>query len=175
MFSKRLVLVIRRSEFKGAAISQFINLGKHRVMSLRKLNFALSVMSVFAITQFTTYVALASDDACMDHSARIAELERKVAEIEKRLGQVPTVGLGQMVRHSDGSVHRMTHAEALSYCSARGGLPTAKQLALLLNTKGLSDKPLQGFPKYSPKNETPFYYSHASYERPEGDEGVEWL
>ena len=136
---------------------------------------ASALVGILAISALSIGVAQASDDACKDHSARIAELEKKVADIEKRLDQVPTVTLGSIVRNADGSVRRMNHSEAISYCATRGGLPTAKQLALALNAKGVSATAREGFYKVAPKNEPAFYYNYGAYERPTGDEGSEWF
>lgn len=149
------------------------------MMKSKRASALVAVLAVSSLSIGLARAAQASDDACKDHSARIAELERKVAEIENRLDQVPPsspgVTLGSIVRNADGSVRRMTQNEAVSYCATRGGLPTAKQLALALNAKGVSDTARDGFYQVAPKNETPFYYKNYAYERPTGDEGREWF
>ncbi len=80
--------------------------------------------------------------------------------------------LGPIARNTDGSVRQMTQREATSYCSTRGGLPNIKQLALSLNPNGVSDTRRDEYSKVAPQNETQFYYSDASYNRPPGDEGL---
>ncbi len=141
----------------------------------KRVSALVGILAISALSIGVARVAQASGDACKDQTARIAELEKKVAEIEKRLDQVPTVTLGPIVRNTDGSVLRMTQNKAARYCATRGGLPTAKQLALALNAKGVSDIAREGFYEVAPKNETPFYYNYGSYERPTGDEGSEWF
>jgi hypothetical protein len=80
--------------------------------------------------------------------------------------------LGPIARNTDGSVSRMTHREATSYCATRGGLPSIKQLASLLNPNGVSDTPRDEYSRVAPQNETQFYYNDGSYNRPPGDEGL---
>ncbi len=80
--------------------------------------------------------------------------------------------LGPIARNADGSVSRMTQREAVSYCSTRGGLPTIKQLALLMNPNGVSDTRRDEYSKVAPQSEPQFYYTDASYIRPPGDEGL---
>jgi len=85
-----------------------------------------------------------------------------------------TAKLGSTVTKADGSVRRMTYAEAVKYCARRGGLPTAKQFALALNPDGVSDEAVQGFLKFLPRNQPAFYYSPISYDAPSSVEGREW-
>jgi hypothetical protein len=79
--------------------------------------------------------------------------------------------LGPIARNADGSVSQMSHREAVSYCSTRGGLPTIKQLALLMNPNGVSDTRRDEYSKVAPQSEPQFFYTEASYLRPPGDEG----
>ena len=87
----------------------------------------------------------------------------------------PVPLLGSTVRNADGSVLWMTYSEAVTYCSTRGGLPTAKQLAMALNPTGVSDRPRVGFKRISPKNEDRFYYNRDSYLRPSGEDRHDWF
>ena len=85
------------------------------------------------------------------------------------------VTLGPIVRNPDGSVKHMSHEQAVRYCATRGGLPTAKQLAMALSPEGVSATERKGFYKVSIRNQPAFYYNSDSYKRPSGDEGSVWF
>jgi hypothetical protein len=143
-----------------------------------KTKSAMALVGVLTVSALSISLARADDscaDHAADHAAEIAALKQRVAELERRLDPVPTVTLGPIVRNTDGSVRRMTQREAVSYCATRGGLPTAKQLALALNARGVSYTAREGFDERSPKNEPAFYYNDRLYERPTGDEGREFF
>ena len=106
----------------------------------------------------------------------VAECEQLITAAQARIQELqPAPQLGPIVRNEDGSVRRMIHGEAVSYCSTRGGLPTAKQLALALNPRGVGDTPREGFYSVSPENEASFYYNSDTYGPPSGDVRREWF
>ena len=64
----------------------------------------------------------------------------------------------------------MTFFDAKDYCLLRGGPPTAKQLALALHPKGVSDTPREGSYKVQLLYKRPFYYTNDGYLSPGGEE-----
>lgn len=137
-----------------------------------KSKWAYALVGVLAVGTLSMSIARAGDPVC----GTLAECQSLKAQVEARIAELtPAPVLGPIVRNTDGSVRRMTQSEAVSYCATRGGLPTAKQLALALNARGVSDTAREGFYRVAPKNETPFYYNYGAYERPTGDEGSEWF
>ncbi len=139
-------------------------------MDMVKSKWALGLVGVLAVSAPSIGAARA-DETCKNRESSIADLEKKLAEFERRLDQVPTVSLGPIARKSDGWLRRKPHAYATRYCATRGGLPTAKQLALALNPKGVSDIPREGFYEVAPTGEPVFYYNYGTYEPPTSYEG----
>jgi len=104
----------------------------------------------------------------------IAASQTLISAAQARIQELqPALQLGSIVRNADGSVRKMNFSQAQKYCSNRGGLPTARHLALVLNPGGVSATEREGFKLIQSWFGESFYYNNQSYV---GDkEGDQWF
>jgi hypothetical protein len=83
-----------------------------------------------------------------------------------------TPKLTHVFRTDDGKIAYMNQYDAEKYCNEHGlSFPTAYELALALNPKGVSEIPKNGFvPIYKRDGSVDFYYNASTYPGPSKDD-----
>ncbi len=124
-------------------------------------------------------------EAFKDQENRISELEKRVEELTRLVGNKPAVTpvFSEIAKDKNGNVLLMDMIDAARYCKELGmRLPTVRELALYaqsLGAAGISETRKEGFYLIRGENAENkpdfFHFSHNGYKQPQGDLGNYWI